>query len=294
MSYWLTTQDPKVLRYKEHGVWVGTRFKNSGDTLKHNDEVAVYEVGRAKDPNNKEAGAKGVVAIIRIDSKISPPEGPDEFGFLKIAEATLIAGDEQGIPSKQLLRILKGINVQGTDVGSHLRSYAAKVTPIAPDIFAKLADRFTEYEPDESYQTQVQKATPRTPSEKVRKPEYKDENGHRKLVTRPELAAYCLAQAGYACEVDNNHTTFTSKSSGNNYMEAHHLVPLKYQPDFEFALDNQANIVALCPNCHRLLHHATANEKKCCLMKLLCETRIRDLESRQITVTEEAVLAYYK
>ncbi|GEM_PF-3960054 len=45
MAYWLTTQDPKVLKYDEQGVWVGERCKNSGDALKRNNEVAVYEVG---------------------------------------------------------------------------------------------------------------------------------------------------------------------------------------------------------------------------------------------------------
>lgn len=293
MAYWITTQDPKVLKYREHGVWVGERFKNSGDALRRNHEVAIYEVGYAKDPNNKEVGAKAVVAIIRVERIINPPEGPDEYGFLKIAEAKLIASDEKGIPSKQLLKILKGINVQGKLVGSHLRGYAARVTMINPDIFARINEHFTEYEPDDNYQIEVEKASPQVPSEKIQRPKYNGQRGHRKLITHPEFAAYCLAQAGYTCEVNANHTTFTSKASGNNYLEAHHLVPLKYQSDFEFALDNPANIVALCPNCHRLLHHATVDEKQSCLRQLLTEERIRNLRGRRIDVTVDDILGYY-
>lgn len=295
MAYWFTTQDPKVLNYGEHGhgVWVGERFRNSGDALRSNDEVAIYEVSRAKDRNNKEVGAKAVVAIIRVETIINPPEGPDKDGFLKIAKARLIASDEKGIPSKQLLKILKGINVQGKSVGSHLRGYAARVTVIDPVIFARINEHFTEYEPDDNYQIEVEKASPQVPSERIQKPKYNEQRGHRKLITHPELAAYCLAQAGYTCEANANHTTFTSKASGNNYLEAHHLVPLKHQPDFEFALDNPANIVALCPNCHRLLHHATVDEKQSCLRQLLTEERVRSLGERRIDVTVDDISGYY-
>ncbi|MCK9482314.1 MAG: HNH endonuclease, partial [Bacteroidia bacterium] len=53
---------------------------------------------------------------------------------------------------------------------------------------------------------------------------------------------------------------FTSKSSGNSFVEAHHLIPMSEQTNYEKSLDVEANIVALCPNCHRKVHLATDEE----------------------------------
>lgn len=294
MAYWFTTQDPKVLEYDDHGVWVAERFRHSGDALRRNDQVAIYEVGSAKSRDNEARGAEAIVAIIRVTRRVDPPEGPDGYGFLRVAEGILIAGDETGIPSRQTIKILKGIDVQGRSLGSHLLGYSARATEIDPDVFARISEHFTEYEPDADYQAQVERASPRTPSDAVQKPKYgKPDGGHRKLITDPRLAAYCLAKSGFACQAGANHTTFTSAASGNNYVEAHHLVPLKQQPVFELALDNAANILALCPNCHRLLHHATTHEKESLLRLLITPDRLRNLAGRRIEVTVEDILGYY-
>ena len=293
MAHWFTTQDPKVLEYEEHGVWVGERFKHSGDALRRNDEVAVYEVSHGKDPRNKALGAQAVVAILRVTRRIDPPEGPDEYGFLQIAEAKLIASDETGIPSKQTIKILKGINAEGRALGSHLRGFAARATMIGPDVFATISEHFTEYEPDLDYQTRVEKASPRPPSSDKKRPKYLERHGHRTLVTSPELAAYCIAAAGFSCQARVSHTTFTSKVSGNSYVEAHHFVPLRHQPFFEFTLDNAANILALCPNCHRLLHHATADEREELLRQLVTADRLENLAAWGIEVNADDILRYY-
>ena len=102
MNYWFTTQYPKVLDYKNHGVWVSEWFKNSGKGLRRNDEVAIYEVQQVKGDVRKN-GAKAVVAIVRVDRIITPPRGPDDYGFLQIAEASLIAKDDQGLPAEKVL-----------------------------------------------------------------------------------------------------------------------------------------------------------------------------------------------
>lgn len=60
--------------------------------------------------------------------------------------------------------------------------------------------------------------------------------------------------AGYQCEHDSTHTTFIAKSTGQAYMEGHHLIPMKYQAQFDCGIDVYANVVCLCPTCHRLLH----------------------------------------
>ncbi len=297
MKYWFTTQDPKVLNYTEHGIWVLPRFRNSGKEIKRGDIVAIYEVQHDKERTRTD-GAKAVVALPRVEKirekALAGNEGPDENGFLKIAEARLIAKDERGIPAEEILRILKGTNIRGRSIGLILhRDYAGRVQPVDAERFSKIDEYFTEFEPDEDYQKRVQQATPQIPSRTRQKPKYTEQQGHRKLVTRPELAAFCLAQAKYRCEANFEHTTFTSKVSGKNYVEAHHLIPLKYQPKFEFALDNQANIIALCPNCHRLLHHATATEKNIFLRELYNEKRESMLMDMGIEVTVDDVLGYY-
>lgn len=69
--------------------------------------------------------------------------------------------------------------------------------------------------------------------------------------------------AGYQCEIDVCHKTFTSKSTGHQYMEAHHAIPMMQQEKFaNSSLDVYANVVCLCPVCHRLIHYGVENEKQ--------------------------------
>ena len=89
----------------------------------------------------------------------------------------------------------------------------------------------------------------------------------------PQAAAYAKQQARYKCEFNPEHKTFTSGISNLQYVEAHHLIPMKYQNQFEKSLDIPENIVALCPNCHRAIHHGTDNCKKEILEKLFRERK---------------------
>ena len=68
--------------------------------------------------------------------------------------------------------------------------------------------------------------------------------------------------AKYKCEYDDTHMYFTAKTTGENYVEAHHLVPMEFQNQFEKSLDVEANIISLCPLCHKKVHHATFDEKE--------------------------------
>lgn len=77
-----------------------------------------------------------------------------------------------------------------------------------------------------------------------------------------------IKSAGYMCEYDEKHTTFISKSSGHQYMEGHHVLAMKYQDKFPHSLDVYANIVCLCPICHRLLHYGINEEKEAVVNKI--------------------------
>ncbi|MDA8259067.1 MAG: HNH endonuclease [Betaproteobacteria bacterium] len=109
----------------------------------------------------------------------------------------------------------------------------------------------------------------------------------------PAVAADALAQARFNCEIDPNHKTFVSSAKKLPYVEAHHLVPISKQASFSFSLDVTANVVALCPTCHRLLHHGRGADKKEYLRKLFGKRKKR-LSEREIQMDEKTLLSYYR
>lgn len=68
------------------------------------------------------------------------------------------------------------------------------------------------------------------------------------------VIAQAIEGANHCCEHDQGHQTFIARSSGKAYMEGHHLIPLKFQTEFDCSIDVYANVVCLCPTCHRLMH----------------------------------------
>lgn len=71
-----------------------------------------------------------------------------------------------------------------------------------------------------------------------------------------------LEMANYQCEIDSNRITFISESNLKPYMEGHHLIPISRQGSFLNSLDNYANIICLCPICHRQLHYGLHKDKE--------------------------------
>lgn len=72
----------------------------------------------------------------------------------------------------------------------------------------------------------------------------------------PRIAIMRLEEVEYKCEIDPSHYTFVAQRTNRPYMEAHHFIPMKYQSLFKNPLDNFENVISLCPNCHRAIHHA--------------------------------------
>ncbi|MCD8307337.1 MAG: hypothetical protein LUD51_03805 [Clostridia bacterium] len=66
----------------------------------------------------------------------------------------------------------------------------------------------------------------------------------------------------YICEVNPAHTTFIQQGTSHPYMEGHHLIAMSLQGQFDTSLDSYANIVCLCPICHRLMHYGRPCDKK--------------------------------
>lgn len=70
-----------------------------------------------------------------------------------------------------------------------------------------------------------------------------------------------IKTADYLCEIDASHRTFISERTKMQYMEGHHIIAMYLQEKFAYSLDIYANIICLCPICHRLLHYGVKDEK---------------------------------
>ena len=68
------------------------------------------------------------------------------------------------------------------------------------------------------------------------------------------VISQAIEGAPHYCEHNSEHHTFIARSTEKPYMEGHHLIPLKFQLEFDLSIDVYANVVCLCPTCHRLMH----------------------------------------
>ena len=96
-----------------------------------------------------------------------------------------------------------------------------------------------------------------------------------------------MVLAGFKCEIDSTHETFISRSTGKQYVESHHLIPIEFHADFENSLDVEENIVCLCSNCHNRIHYGVDNA---ILIKQLFAKRKELLHDVGLNVTENQLL----
>ncbi len=106
----------------------------------------------------------------------------------------------------------------------------------------------------------------------------------------PETAKKSILLANYKCDFDQSHVSFITKN-GKPYMEAHHLVPLSTQDYFDNSLDVDANIVCLCPNCHRKLHYGENINND---LRKLFSDRVTHLKQAGIDISFEELIELYK
>ena len=109
-------------------------------------------------------------------------------------------------------------------------------------------------------------AYPRTPlieitiDEPIPKPEESESRSQRQQRSAI-IKLQALEAAGYKCECNCGRTLFLRKDGQHPYTEGHHLIPLRFQADFCYSLDVPANVVSLCPSCHRQLHYGIEVEQ---------------------------------
>lgn len=108
----------------------------------------------------------------------------------------------------------------------------------------------------------------------------------------PQISSKALTDANFICENDNCHKTFTSSKSGEQFMEAHHLIPMKYQYDFSYSIDVPENIICLCPNCHRAFHHSNIDYKAQLIEKFL-DIKQEGLRDRGLETNIGKLIGFY-
>lgn len=122
-------------------------------------------------------------------------------------------------------------------------------------------------------------------------PEGTNTTSHRPP-TNPSLGKEAIKNNNYCCSVDKKHNTFT-KPNGTKYMEVHHLIPLNQQKNFKYKLDTKANIVPLCPNCHKMLHLGRIEDIEPILQKLY-DDRKENLVKSGLIISFTELLELYK
>jgi len=109
----------------------------------------------------------------------------------------------------------------------------------------------------------------------------------------PKISKNAIVKAKYKCEINEKHEDFISRATGKNYVEAHHLIPMEHQDEFNYSIDVEANIVSLCVSCHKKLHHATFSVIEP-IIEHLFNDRVERLKECNIKITKKKLLSYYK
>lgn len=112
--------------------------------------------------------------------------------------------------------------------------------------------------------------------------------------TNPRISKTALALAKCKCQCHpEEHVTFMSKL-GQQYMEAHHLIPMCAQKDFDINLDRIENIVSICPICHSAIHLGS-DAVRLEILKTLYDMKIDDLKEAGLDISfGDLYTKYYK
>lgn len=103
------------------------------------------------------------------------------------------------------------------------------------------------------------------------------------------LRTQAIAFADYKCELDKDHTSFISEHTHRPYMEGHHAIPMSNQGVFKNSLDVYANIVCLCPLCHRKIHFGIKEDRKVMAQRIY-DNRAERLANSGINIDERDFL----
>ena len=147
---------------------------------------------------------------------------------------------------------------------------------------------------EDSFQVEIQKGKRKDlKAGAIKKKDKKQGSSSASWVRDSNMAFTALDNANFQCENDPTHKTFISAKTGKQFVEAHHLIPMEYQGDFEVSIDVPENIISLCPNCHRAFHNSEASIKASLIAKFF-KLQSSSLEERGIYISLDQLLEYYK
>ena len=147
---------------------------------------------------------------------------------------------------------------------------------------------------EEEFQERSQSGTVKEPKKgKVPKKKKVNSSTSSSWWRDPDMAYTAISNAGFKCENNPSHETFKSAVTSQQFVEAHHLIPMEYQDEHEASIDVPENIISLCPNCHRAFHNSI-QEIKIELVKKFFKARNKALIEREIDIDENKLLEYYK
>jgi 5-methylcytosine-specific restriction protein A len=173
-----------------------------------------------------------------------------------------------------------------------LAMYDSLIDRVGPDILAfspPISEDEFQAAVSASAETDIQEPTPGP----KKPPKMQSAATGSRYRRDPNVAALAIKRAGFSCEVDRQHISFRSQRTGLNFVEAHHLFPMGAQGKFQVSLDVPENVVALCPNCHRLLHHGLRSQKRS-VLKSLWKSRSSALVARGISEPVAELLNCYR
>ncbi len=125
----------------------------------------------------------------------------------------------------------------------------------------------------------------------IKKPEKININNVSVYKRKNDKSVQAIKNAEFLCEYNNEHVTFLRKDGKTPYTEAHHLIPMSAQDDFEFSLDTPSNIISLCSNCHNLVHYGINYGE---IINKIYELRKERLKKSGIEIDIKKLLKYYK
>lgn len=209
-----------------------------------------------------------------------PPEELDTFkGLTKLKKITKVDG-------------YKKFNSKGSHfISATLGCFTAYITNLYNDV---------EFERDDVLNNDLNKLSPKQEMKIIYSNEEKSSSIPPKKIFNKKMAynrsvreaLISKRKSNYKCELDNTHSTFMSSIDGNNFVEAHHLIPMSVQDNYKNTLDFADNIVTLCPNCHRLIHHADPETKRKAVNKLFDE-RKHLYPQHHIKIDKKTLQNYY-
>lgn len=124
------------------------------------------------------------------------------------------------------------------------------------------------------------------------KPKIKQVNNLLSYVRDPYQAYLIKEKSEWLCDYDSTHITFINKSNNKQYVEAHHLIPMSYQGEYEYSIDILSNLVSLCPNCHKKIHYGQSEVKKE-LISDLYDKKKEEYKNHDIDISLGKLLSYY-